>query len=178
MITWQEFLEKKNTNYDFSSTQVNLPSNLSDKILSWGKNNIPDDVLYDRKGFGREDEIHATVLFGLHDMQPNAVEKILQDAKPIKLELGKISLFSSDEYDVVKINVKSPDLHRLNTKLKSSLEYTSTHPGYKPHVTIAYVKKGEGKKYDGNKTFDGDDATIDEVIFSSKNGTKTKIRLG
>jgi len=175
MKTWQQFLqEKKNTNYDFSSTQVNLPHALANKIIKWGKVHIPDNELHE---LGREDEIHATVLYGIHDSEPDAVKKLLKSIQPINIKLGKISLFSDDEYDVIKIDVRSPDLHKLNAKLRDSLKYTSSHPIYKPHVTIAYVKKGRGKKYDGLDPFDNNSIKINQIIFSSKDGTKTTISL-
>lgn len=178
--TWVQFLiEKNGVSYDFSSTQVNIPTRLANKVLRWGADNIPEEALH-KVGdkFGREDEIHATILYGVHDEEPDAVKQLLTDVGPLKLELGKISLFANNsKFDVVKISVISPDLHKLHTKFKENLEYSSDYPRYQPHVTIAYVKKGKGDKYDGNEDFLGERAEIDTVIFSSKNGTKTKIKL-
>jgi 2'-5' RNA ligase len=177
--TWKQFLtEKYGETHDFSSTQVNLPSGLAGKIIKWGKDNIPEDVLYKSgDSFGREDEIHATILYGLHDKNPKAVKNLIKDVKSLKLKLGKISLFTSDEYDVVKISVISSDLRNLNSKFKANLKYSSDYPRYQPHITIAYVKKGEGDKYNGNGQFMGEKAIIDHIIFSSKNNVKTRIEL-
>ena len=179
MRTWQQYLtEKKNVKYEFSSTQINLPSDLAEDIIKWSKNNIPEDDLYVKDGeFGREDEIHVTVLYGTHTNDPDDIKKVLENQKPIKYTLRKISIFSSPDYDVVKIDVTGKQLHDLNAKLKKNLEHTSTHPVYQPHVTLAYVKKGAGKKYVGNSKFYGNTITGKELVFSSEEGLKTKINI-
>jgi hypothetical protein len=37
--------------------------------------------------------------------------------------------------DVLKVDIDSPDLHRLNGKIAEALPNTDTHPEYKPHAT-------------------------------------------
>ena len=179
MITFQQYLtEKKNVDYDLSSTQVDLPSDIAKGVIAWCKFHIPEDDLY-KEGdkFGRENEIHVTILYGLHTANPLEVKKIVKGNKPIKFTLGKISLFSSNsQYDVVKIDVEGQALHQLNKKLKK-LKYTSSFPQYHPHITLAYVKKGMGKKHVGVSKFAGEVIISNDIIFSSKNGTKTKIEL-
>ena len=176
MTKWNKFLdEKEGQQHDFSSTQINLPKNLAKEIIIWGREQLPDSFLYQAEG--REDEIHVTVLYGLKDEQPNQVKEILEKQKQIKFKLGKISLFdTNEEYDVVKIEVESPGLHKLH-KLLKALPHQDSHPKYNPHVTIAYVKKGKAKRIVGNSHFEGEIILGKEVIFSSFNGEKTKIAL-
>lgn len=175
MKTWQQFLLEK-AEHEFSSTQVNLPGSIASKIRHWGHQFVSDSDVDPEEG--REDEVHVTVLFGLHDNEPDDVEAALEGEGPIKLTLGKTSIFECDKYDVVKLDVNSEDLHRLNAKLRDHCEHTQTHPQYKPHCTIAYVKKGVGKKYIGSDKFAGTKLEIDEVLFSNKSRVKTAIRLG
>lgn len=166
--------------YSYASTQVNLPKEVGDKIISWGKKNIKDEDIYEDEeddSKGREDMPHCTILYGLTSDNPEPVKKLLKEERPIKATLGKVSLFEQDDYDVVKINVKSPDLHRLHKKLSDNLNNENSFPTYKPHVTIAYVKPGKGKKYSGNKEFEGIELTFDTVRFSSKKEKETYIKL-
>mgnify|MGYP001476203951 CR=1 FL=1 len=52
-----------------------------------------------------------------------------------------------------------------------------THKDYKPHATIAYVKKGEGKKYVGNKSLEGQSFEINEIQLSDRTGKTHIIKL-
>lgn len=174
MKTWKQFLEEKAA-HEFSSTQVNLPEPLAGQIRRWGHQFIADEDVDTEEG--REDEIHVTVLFGLHTNEPDEVKKALKGVGPIELTLGKTSIFECEDYDVVKLDVESDDLHRLNKKLSDCCEHTQTHPTYKPHCTISYVKKGCGKKYVGNDKFAGTKIEIDEVLFSNKERIKKAIKL-
>lgn len=177
MLTWKQFLLEKQE-HEFSSTQVNLPETLAAQICQWNHDLIPNSDLYiNGDDYGREDEFHVTVLFGLHANNADGVKKVLLGEKPIKLTLGSTSIFEGDKYDVVKVSVESNDLCRLNKILRKSCEHTQTHPKYIPHCTLAYVKRGLGKKYVGDDKFAGTKVEIDEVLFSNKRREKTRIAL-
>ena len=168
------------SDYSYSSTQVNVEDPLRSKILEWSKNNIPDSHLYtDEENHGREDTPHITILYGILTQDPEKVKDVLEPEKgPIEVTLGKTSIFeNSDDYDVVKIGVKSPDLHKLNKLLSDSLDNENSYPEYKPHVTIAYVKRGKGKLYSGLDVFEGEALSFDSVRFSDKKENATTIKL-
>jgi 2'-5' RNA ligase len=129
---------------EFSSTQVALPKEHAEAVADAAAR-IPDADLADD---GRETDPHVTVKFGLHTNDVEDVRRVLADEPPITVTLGKTSIFPAKEgaaYDVVKVDVDSPDLHRLNKKIADALPHTDTHPTYKPHVTLAYVKPGSGR---------------------------------
>lgn len=165
----------------FSSTQIAVPGSIASKIQSWGKENIPESKVYidpDDSSFGREDDVHITVKFGLHTNNPKDVEKVVSEFGKIAIDrLGKVSRFTSDEYDVIKIDVHSKDLHRLNSLISQSLECTDTHPTYNPHITIAYVEKDSCNNLIDNEEFAGLQWSLSELDFSSQDGKKTTIRL-
>ena len=167
--------------YSYASTQVNFPDAVADRIIEWGNKNIPDDKLYedpDDDTMGREYTVHCTLLYGLVSEDPEPVRELLTGEGNIKASLGKISLFEQDDYDVVKIDVKSPDLHRLHKKLESNLENENKFPEYEPHVTIAYVKPGYGSLYSGSTVFEGTSVSFDKVRFSTKSEDEHWISLG
>ena len=172
-----ENIPAEKPNYDYASTQVNLPEGVAANVLKESKKIADEDLADD----GRETEPHVTVLYGLHGEDPESVRKLLADEPPVRVTLGKTSIFPDDGErgsDVVKIDVESEDLARLNKKLADALPHTITHPGYKPHVTLAYVKPGKGKKYAGANDLEGQEIVIDRVVFSDRAGKQTVIRLG
>jgi N12 class adenine-specific DNA methylase/2'-5' RNA ligase len=169
--------------HDFSSTQVNLPTPVADQVRAFAAR-IPDAALAED---GRETNPHVTVLYGLHGEEPEAVKKLLANQGPITVTIGKASVFPPSgpgKPAVVKLDVDSPELHRLNGII-STLEHTNTHPEYHPHITLAYVKpeavdgfmfKGlEGAEVDTPLT--GQKITLNSIAFSDKAGKQTEIPL-
>lgn len=160
--------------HDYSSTQVNLGGAESEALRAHGAT-IPDNHLAED---GRESAPHITVKYGLHGEKHEPVQQALNGEGPIAATLGKTSLFSNEDADVLKVDVDSPDLHRLNRKI-AALPHTDTHPDYKPHLTVAYLKPGEGKRYAGQDVpgVTGKRVTFNSVTFSGKDGNKTEIPL-
>ncbi|MFW6242727.1 MAG: 2'-5' RNA ligase family protein [bacterium] len=127
------------------------------KLPKWNiiTNKIKEEDIYDVEGYGIEDEPHVTILYGFNNKIPRQeildnVNKII-DPQEIDLNLTGIDCFENEEYDVVKINVESDKLNYLNKFFTSNYDYQNRFPDYHPHITIAYVKPGCGKKY--NKEF-------------------------
>ena len=58
-----------------------------------------------------------------------------------------------------------------------TLDVEESHPVYNPHATIAYVKKGEAKKYAGNKIFSGINLHLDKIVFVNNKNKETEILL-
>lgn len=165
---------KKPEGYDFASTQANLSGPVADGVRAAGVA-IPKDQLAEK---GTEKEPHITALYGLHDEDPTAVHKLLANEPPITATLGKASIFHTDDADVLKVDVDSPDLHRINKSL-ASLPHTNTHGEYKPHVTIAYLQKGQGAQYEGKDVpgVTGQTVVLNSIAFSDRSGKQTEIPL-
>ncbi len=164
--------------HKFSSTQINLRDvgrgvSFVPKLTELAAS-IPDE---DLASDGREEDFHITIKYGLHTNKAEDVRKVVEGFGLIEYRLGKVSLFQSEEHDVVKIDVVSDDLHRLNKLISSSLECTDTHPTYKPHVTIAYVKPGLGEKYAGMFDFAGSQNGCQHMEFSDLDRKITVIDL-
>lgn len=161
----------------FGSTQVDLPPAVA-VLQQQAAARIPDSEL---AADGREMNGHVTVKYGLHSENPADVQKLLANEPPVEGTIGKISIFpatANTPYDVIKMDVDSPDLHRLNAKIAKGTKVTDTHPTYKPHVTLAYVKPGEGAKYIGQSNeLTGQKVTFDKVTFSGRDGQEAEIPL-
>jgi 2'-5' RNA ligase len=172
-LNWYKIAEGEN--HEYSCVMLPLSYEVGASILSFGSD-IPDSELAED---GREDSPHVTVLYGLHTNNVQDIKDALKGESDIKLTLGKTKIFPANEKrdsDVVIIEIISDDLHRLNKKL-CKLDYTNKYDEYKPHATIAYVKPGEGKKYEG-KSVCSKTITVNEIEFSSKSGERTKFSLG
>lgn len=168
--------------YSYSSVLYLLPDKVAKKIHDWGLKNVEDRHLYvepeEERSYGREDEMHCTVLYGIHDKRSGAVRKVLKESAPFEIKLGKISAFTNPEkFDVLKIEVTGQKLHDLHNLLRDNLEVTESYPEYKPHVTIAYLKKGKAKSLVGSDVFSGMTIKVSEVVFSSRAGVKSPISL-
>jgi hypothetical protein len=106
-----------------------------------------DDVMY-----GLEKDPHITLLYGLHsEVTEEQVKKICERCEFTDVIAYNVSLFEAENYDVLKFDIRYPNrsgafLTRCNRMLRE-LPHTSTYPTYHPHLTIAYVKSGKGKKY-------------------------------
>lgn len=150
------------------------------KIPNWKKitSIIDRKDVYDASGFGIEKNPHVTLLYGFHKEVngKEVLDRVTENLEePISIELTAISIFESKDYDVVKFDVKSKELIKLN-KICKEFPFTSDYPDYHSHMTIAYVKPGKGKKY--IKKFKRSYTIVsDELEFSTKDNKKTKTKI-
>ncbi|MDB5294097.1 MAG: hypothetical protein JWO31_80, partial [Phycisphaerales bacterium] len=159
----------------YSSTQVQLPSTLAAAVRAMAAR-IPDADLAED---GRESVPHVTARYGLQVDDPVAVRPIVAGFSPITLTLGRTSVFPATPdrpSDVVKLDVSSPGIRRLNAAL-AALPHADTHQGYTPHVTLAYVLPGRGTRYAGLADLAGRSATVDSVRFSDRDSTPTDLPM-
>ncbi len=150
--------------YKFATTDIELEPHLADFIIDWGRLHIPDDVLTDH---GREDKIHVTVKYGLlaKDVPPE-LQKIAQQTPQFRVFMGNVSLFTTNpKFDVVKIDVESPELHQLNKLITNAVPNETTYPDYHPHITIAYVEKGSCDHLNGEDPFE--DPSVEREFTAS-----------
>lgn len=133
--------------------------------------------VYKKSGFGIEDNPHLTLFYGLHkEVSDEKVKKVLDNKKDFNIEIQGIDIFENDEFDVVKFNVKkTKELQNIFNEF-SNLPNSNEYPDYQPHITIAYVKKGKGKKYT-NKNYKHKVKNASNIIYSKPNGSKLKFKL-
>ena len=160
---------------EYSSTQIQITGRPAEIMRKMAGRISPADLGTD----GVEHEQHVTVKWGLHFQTPTKrMREALRSFGPVTFTFGKTSLFTNPDADVLKIDIDSPDLRRLN-KLISRLAPThDTHPTYMPHATLAYLKPGRGRKYIDDKSLAGQSATVDSVVFSGKKGHRETLPLG
>ena len=102
---------------------------------------------------GFPNHIHITVLYGLHKKYRSIYGLLGMAEHQYNIDdcqalFTDISFFENNEkYDVMILDVISPELENLNYILRTRCEYQNDYPDYHPHCTIAYLKKGCADKY-------------------------------
>lgn len=136
--------------YAFLMIDYEMPSFIKDL-----QNKIPNNELYfgtdeEKKDnqYGFEKESHVTLAPCLDsDVDINKLKELLLPLKEYKCILNNISIFENDNYDVLKADVKCPNMHKTYNKIKENFELHSAYKKYHPHMTIAYMQKGMADKY-------------------------------
>lgn len=163
--------------HEYACLMADITDALKERILAWNFANIPDADLYTEEGHGRELKPHVTLKYGLLDEDPEMFFKDLPN-KPITFTLGAVSRFDTNpEYDVLKIDVTSPELSELHKLISDKYPNEDSFPEYQPHLTLAYVKKGAGKQVEGNTSFDNIADKFVTVLFTNKNNDMFKKHL-
>jgi len=174
---------KKVKQGNYSCVMALVPHDLAQEIVAWGVRNVPDEDLYlDGEKFGRELESHITIKYGLLTDDGKHVRRSFNDSKPFKAKLGKVRHFEPPElpFDVLTIEVISDDLQKANAMICDKFDCAEglVSDEYKPHITIAYMKRGDAKEYVGADEFEGKEIVLDTVIFSPNKGNRTYFSIG
>ena len=176
MIKLLDLLKEGKQTYDYGCAMLyfNFPemNKIHDAIN-------PDDV-YTQEGdrsFGYENEPHCTLLYGLHEgVTTEDIKKVLDKYTYTTLKAHNASLFENPDYDVLKFDIKGDNIHETNKDLQQ-YPFTSNFPDYHPHMTVAYLKPGTGKRY--AKMLNGFeyDLVPQYAVYSKPNGDKDKIKI-
>lgn len=169
----KKFKEMKQVN-DFGCVMVYFNFENWDKI----QDIIKEEDLYidpNDPSYGREEEPHTTLLYGIHDIDDSAILDDLKSIEMPNIKIKDVSLFENDDFDVLKFGLESEDLFKLNkyfdNKYPNSNEYE-----YKPHCTIAYLLPGKGKSYIDKITTE-QIFSSDKVVYSKIDGSKLEFKI-
>lgn len=173
----------------YHSTQINLEdcAEADDTRFDVAVSSLPDEAINEVHPYqtdfvdGRERHPHITVLYGLvNEADFFKLRQICQNMAPFEVEVGTVKAFrnESSPHDVLVYEILSPELKKLNSMF-SAFENENTFPEYKPHMTIAYVKKGaladlEGKPF----ALTGEKYTVSKIHFSHVDGYMLEMPLG
>ena len=137
----------------------------------------PDDV---HPGEGLETCPHITVLYGLQTDAVADVLPLLQRGGAVEAVIQGIAIFSPEgkDYDVVVHRIASPGAVEMHAALVAALPHVSTHPVYRPHLTLGYVGRGCGATYaDLTTGLEGMVLQFPTVEFNSRGDVATTIPL-
>lgn len=185
---WKEFKEfsnkeinlnmnkmAKTVSGNYSWCYIELPKYIEKKILEFGNQIDKEDLFEEEAEGGLEMDTHITLKYELLTDRVKDIKDIFKKEKGGKVTITKSSIFETEDYDVVKMSVESDDLQRLHNKV-NNLPHEDKYPEYIPHCTIAYVKKGCGKKYDGQFKLDKS-FRFNEIFFGNRDNRNYRILL-
>ena len=166
---------KESSGYEYGCVMVEVPVSNWDEITSYIN---PEDVYTGGDdAHGIQENPHVTILYGLHEgVTEDDVKSVFEGfTGSINIEVNGIDIFENKDYDVVKFNV-NPDgaLQELHDKL-SEFPNSNSFPDYKPHITIAYVNKGTGKKYI-KPDYKYEVKNVDNITYSMPSGEKVNFK--
>lgn len=175
--------EKNGAVYSYHSIQLPLKScgpvdyfyqlqkDISDGDLYHENSVRPDGTSYIK--YGREDDPHVTLCYGLKNFED--YEKIKQHLATIpkfSINLGSAGFFRDEAqpYCVRVIFIDDPTgmLRELNNYIRKNFDVFVSYPDYNPHMTIAYCKKGFGIRDGGRHQFQGQEIKIQEFEWCHK----------
>jgi 2'-5' RNA ligase len=173
-MNWYKKAKKECTGW----LAIRLPQKEAQQIQKWGKENISDNILNKEDGHGRETDTHITIAYGICAEDVEIIKTIFKKKKKIKATLRDVGFFKPDgDYEPVIIKVESKDLEELNEEISRTLYIESTYDEFKPHCTVAYVKKGEALKFAGNKIFNGIELMLNKIVFVNNDNKEIEISL-
>lgn len=147
MISLMKLLENR---YEYGCVMAHVDEEAARKIVDFNYKTISEDILYideNDDGFGRETHPHITIKYGLvQNYTEEQVKQLLRQVTPFDIQVRGISIFENENFDVVKFDVDSPELRKLN-EIFSNLPNHDEYPTYNPHMTMAYVRKGMGNRF-------------------------------
>lgn len=168
---------KESSGYQYGCVMVEIPVSNWNEIIS----SIDPEDVYEGEGdstYGIQQNPHVTILYGLHSEVTGEMVKSVFDnfSGEISIEVDGIDIFENKDYDVVKFNVIADgSLQELHDKL-SEFPNSNEYPDYRPHITIAYVKKGTGRKYI-KPEYKYTVKNVTDIVYSKPDGTKTKFSI-
>jgi len=171
-----DLVNEKKTTYDYGCAMIYFEF---PEMESLHKQIDKEDVFVDPNDstFGLETEPHCTLLYGLHaDVAVNTIKKIVDNFDFGECTIEGASLFENEKFDVLKFDVTGSGLHDCNAALVK-LPHTTDYPNYHPHMTIAYLKNGMGKKYVDLLGTEKRTLKPSYIVYSQPDGTKSKIDL-
>lgn len=163
---------KESSGYEYGCVMVEVPVKNWKEITSYID---PEDV-YEEEGdstYGIQNNPHLTLLYPiLNNVKFEEVKSILDEIvnKNINIKIDKIDTFENEKFDVVKFNVENNEyLNRIHELLKLNLPNEDKYDIYRPHITIAYLKRGTSKKY---KRKYNHSLNVNKITYVNANGLK------
>lgn len=166
--------------YQYGCVMLPLNDDISAIVKYWAKKNIDQDNLYINveEGIdGLEDFPHITAKYGIINDEFKHISDLIEGYGNIDVQLNKVELFTQNpKFDVLKITITGDKLQKLHDILSESND-GDKFPDYKPHLTLAYLKKGTGESLVDNDFFDQLTDNIDQVLLTDANGEDHYIDL-
>ena len=175
-------LIKESTGHDYGCVMLYLP--IEKEWWDGITKGIKEDDVYSPEGerdYGIQppNEIHVTILYGLHaDIPDEDIENFIDNMTAPEVTLDKVSIFDNADkgFDVLKFDVEGKELFKMNKDF-AKMPHTTDYPDYHPHVTIAYLKAGTGQDYADKMNKAGKSLKPTKIVYSKADGSKKEYTI-
>ena len=141
---------------------VPAPRDMKERLKVFHKYIKRDELADD----GIDRDPHITVAYGLDNIGEADRIKVIQMPKGAKIKVKGISTFDNPDKTVLKFDIDSDDLKEIHNSIEKEIGLPGkTFKDYKPHMTIAYLKKGSDiNKYKPlERLLKGKEFTVDNI---------------
>jgi 2'-5' RNA ligase len=157
-------------NYEYNSLQFDITGPLAKRVTGF---KIPDELVQKR-----ETQPHITCKYGINEGISKQLIHLCTNFGKVKASLGLTSIFEREECDVLKVDVFSGDIKRLNSAIvQNIMTIDKFGSDFQPHLTIAYMKRGTAEPYIKDRRFLGTMIDFDSVTFCLTDGVQITIYL-
>lgn len=166
------------TTYDYGALLLDIVD--SPLLYEWTLQNVSEEDLFIDQSIGIDgynSDYHITLLYGIKTGDVNDIYDVIKHLNPIECKGVKIKIFKKRKYDVITLQVTSPELFKANQELSSKIDHVDFFDSFQPHITLAYVKKNSYDHLAGDAFFLGKTFNGNQMDFSSKSGKSYKFRL-
>jgi 2'-5' RNA ligase/GNAT superfamily N-acetyltransferase/predicted GIY-YIG superfamily endonuclease len=161
--------------WNHASTQINLPPDVAEQVLTAGKN-VPEEILSLN---GRDDNPHISLKYGVEENE-ELLREAVKGIFPFTVTLGKTKTFlARDPYAGTPLVVEAaaPELAKLNKLIDKAIGNKPEDFSFEPHVTLAYIEEKHSAEYVGKDWLAGVTFTVDSIVLSKMNGEQVSIPL-
>lgn len=164
--------EKLGSLYKYGCVMIELNISNWDELTSVID---PEDVyIPEDPAKGVETNPHVTLLYPVDPkVKFEEIKDILDRIiyKKINIEIDGVECFENSECDVVKLNIiPNVFIKNIHNEL-SKLPNFDKHIKFSPHITLAFVKSGHGKKYE-NENYKHIVNDIKRIKYTTPSGDK------
>lgn len=136
--------------FDYSIVEAIYGADLNRQLLEFAQEKIKSEDLNEDAG-GRESIPHITILYGIRERRPPIykIQQVIQNHDALNsVKWMGLSKFEAEDHDVLIVQVESPEAQELFRDFNNIFpDNVNSWPDYRPHTTLAYLKKGMADKY-------------------------------
>jgi hypothetical protein len=165
--------------YESCSLQIKLPDSYIETLQQWSNTHISDDLIYQEPNgtYGRDTRNHVTISIGLKEDQFTKCAAIAPECYGIKIATETVKVFENDKFDVILLGVREDDiLNGIQKQISALADSKLVRRKFTPHVSIAFLKKGYGKKvvkqlsWHDRQSVENFEWEIDEIEMTTQEG--------
>lgn len=136
--------------FEFSIVEAVYGGDLTRQILEFVEEKIKPEDVAEQAG-GKELKPHITILYGIKERKPPIpkLQQVIQNHPALNsVKWLGLSKFEAQDHDVLIIQVESEEAQQLFKDMNNIFpDNVNSWPDFKPHTTLAYMKKGKADKY-------------------------------